>query len=76
MHSDDCPDFDGMFTLHAQRAVVLLRRRTQGDVPSRAFDYLSEAARAFRDGGLDINADLLADRVWDVRGDWLESRLA
>jgi hypothetical protein len=72
MHSDGCPDFDVMFTLHAQRAVVLLRRRTQGDVPSPAFDCLSRAARALRDSGVEVDAGLLADRVWDVRADWME----
>lgn len=66
----DCPDFDPVVTVRMERAVRELRRRSGGDLPPRAFEYLTMAAHGFRAAGVDGTAALLVDRVWDARVDW------
>jgi hypothetical protein len=72
IHPDfTCPDSDVLYTLHAARAVILLRRLNQGrELPAAAFILLEKAAETFRLVGTPVTADLLAERVWDVRTDW------
>jgi hypothetical protein len=67
-----CPDFDALATVPAQQAVALLRERlAAAELPDAAFEQLITAATVYRRASVTLNADLLVERLWDTRCDWL-----
>lgn len=66
-----CPDYDVLATDTGGRAVRRLRQLAGRDLPDRCFDYLEKAAECFRHDLVPCTAQMLVERVMDVRADWL-----